>query len=656
MVVDVSDPECPWRFSPFKRVRGLTSGEQAQVFCAAIERMLGSLAQMRQLALNLHSFVATAIETDVATFRDLADLITLGGRDLKELVRRLEKRPEGVSPDLWLAMLYLRRTVAEAEGREKRELVASTLRAVAVILNDPTASRLFSSPTGNLELLRVLEQGHSLVLSVPPIDLNAQVAILSTVLGRLMALAMRRSSEDVRAGRVPIIYVVLDESQNAYSDELAREFATLRNRGVAMAFAHQSGDQPPYNDPAARSALESIRDNCSTRIYLRIGRKDAEDLAAEAFMPKGHMVKLVEDQISTTVGTSATVTSGTSTTESAGQTWTRVATWTQGKSGSLGWTLTASTTEGEQMTLTDGRASSTGSTTSTARSSTLGRTDTKAISNAYTESVAWTHTRARALSLGSSESRGGGTSESETIGQSLGLENGETGVALMLARENLARSSNRGSSNSWNETLSQTASQSEADGLSESEGFAESTTNTTGNSHSTGQTSTRSNSQSQTTSASKARGRSSSTAHGESCSQMTGSSATVGGSQSEGDTTSRSTAKSNSTAEGRSNSETRSTRTVRYTVQEETLLMAQVLQSLPNREVVMTMPSDQGMVRVQFRTEEMPIDPLVRLGTMDGLADLERLTKPAPAEPESTLPLLERVRAMQGHTGPEGEG
>lgn len=649
MIADLADPECPWRYSPFSRVEGLSTGEQSQEFCGAVQRMLGAeLADMRQLALILHSTAAVAIETDLAAFRDLAELLLLGGRDLKELLRRLEKGPQGVSPDIWLAMLYLRRMVAEAKGREKRELVSSTLRAIALVLNSPMASRLLSSAKGNLDLSRVVDHGHSLLLAAPPIELHAQVSIVATLLGRLMALAMRRSSAAVSAGQLPIVYLVLDEAQSAYSDQLSKEFATLRNKGVSLAFCHQSGHQPPFNQPHARSALEAIRDNCSVRIYLRLGRKDAEDLAAETFQPKGLLVKVREERVSLSEGRSDSLTLGRSHARTSGATQGWGTTRSEGRSLSSGVSRSLTATAGTQSGHTEGEASSVAEGTSAGRSVTTGTSRTRTEGLSSSSSATRGSSFGFSRTSGSSEGLSHGASMHAGEGRVLGLQPGAESSGLMIARENLASSSGTGRSRTQSHSVSLSDSQSHGRSRSESEGWSESDSWSRADSSSSGESETRSTTRTGTRSASASRGESWSRSAGRSRTQTSGESETRGTTRTNTRSASESEGHSAALAEGRSRSITVSEETVRYSVLEETLIMGQVLQSLPNRTAVMTFPGEDGIERVRFRTADVPMEPVVRIGSLDGLADLDSLTAPDPAEPPPAITLLDRLRARGG--------
>ncbi|MCA9687081.1 MAG: hypothetical protein KC457_33255, partial [Myxococcales bacterium] len=302
-VIDFGDPGFPHRLNPLEPAAWLSTAEQAEAFAASIERMLGGkLSEMRALHLLLVALASVLIDTGGATVADMAELAMLPTDSLQEFLRRAERtRAEGrlgvpVRPDL--ARLYMGRFFAQTSGRERREQCASTLRALAILLSDPVASRFLSSPTGNVDLRATMDEGRPLLVSLPPDNLHTQAGISSLLLSRISALAMRRSSEDAAAGRVPQVHLTIDEFQRCFTKEMAADLAVLRNKAVSVVLAHQSSQQPGFEGLEGRTMLESVRDNCSTHIVMRTGHRDADELAGPIFQPRGLMEKLRREEVS----------------------------------------------------------------------------------------------------------------------------------------------------------------------------------------------------------------------------------------------------------------------------------------------------------------------------------------------------------------------
>jgi hypothetical protein len=639
-----------YRFNPFEPTPELSTAELAGDFAKCIERMQdGKLSEMRSLALNITSIAAILIETGEATVADmvafcLADPETLQGylRDLQRL-RAEGKLHVPVREDL--AFRYLSGFFAMTSGRERRELMASTLRVIALLLNDPVTSRFLSSIRGNLPLGEIASGRRSGLMGLQPGTPHRQIGIGNMVMGRLVALAMRRRSEDVQSGKVPLIHLVGDEIQRIWSNEFPSDIAVLRNKGVAVMIAHQSGNQPPFHTLEGRAALESVRDNCSTHIILRAGLKDAQELAPELFQPRGEMIRRQTLEVTRSAGTS----SASSRTHSSARNQTRSK--TSGRSAnatqsvSAGQTASVTKTTGAQRTRTLGSS----------RSHTQGQTLGDSVSDGWSQSQGHTTSRssARGLAIGEATSESQSQSQSEGTnwsahqgtGMVQGMRHEELGNALALTNLSHADSSGHGEGGSIQRGSSSATGLSRSRASSHTEGSAQGDSSSQSRSGTQGRSRSVSQSQGSSDSESRAEGQTQSQSRGDSRSRSVGHS--VGHAMSQGEGQAEGWTQGQAKAETQGASQSMSEREVieYYSVEEETTIRAYEVMDAPNRTAFVLSRGNGPAVRM--RTPDMPLEPVTALGRLDGLVDLNRLTTPAPVLEEPVSSLFERIKALR---------
>ncbi len=644
-IVDLDSVETRDRFNPLEPVPGMTTAELAEAFAAAIERMLGGkLSEMRALHLNLVAFASVLIDTGGATILDMVDLCCAGEETLRDYLRRLEKKRAAgrlripVRPDL--VTRYMAGFFAATAGRERRELSASTLRALALILSDPVAARFLSSPIGNLDLAAALRDGTCILVHLPPQNLHTQTVISSLIFGRLSALAMRRRSDDVLSGRVPQVHVVIDEFQRVFTEEMAADTAVLRNKGVSLILAHQSSNQPPFHTLEGQAMLQSVRDNCSTKVLMRMGPKDAQELAGECFVPRGQMVKRQTEERtqseSLSSGQTVSRAESQSNTESEGrgetQSQTQSISEARGRSISLARGMQTTRTEGHSRTETEGRSEGESTTMTTGR----------------TKGSSRTHTEGRTRSDGSSSSTGHSqssgwsrnTDSQQSQGQSLAYRDSQ-------ALEQFQRSAGQSTGTSTTNSESDSSTESRTHSLGHTHSDAVGTSQSQSRSEAQGRNSTQSHSHSRAVTQSQAQGESLTQTQGQSQTRTLGSSEgssqSINRSHSHGQTTTQTQAHSESHNLGTSVRQV----TEYYSVMEELIVRGYELQNLPNRHAVILLQGNGAGTVHRMQTLDLPLTLVAEVGGLDGLRDLDRLIEPPPTEDEPTLNIFDRLRVQQ---------
>lgn len=659
VIVDLSEPNFEARFNPLEPVPHIMGTlELAQAFATSMQMLLRApLDQMRQLLLNLVALACVVIDSR-GTVADMVELCCMDSRNLQEYLRLLRrKRAKGqlripVRPDL--IERYMSSFFATASGKERRELTASLLRALSLLLCDPICGRLLESPKSNFHPSQTMVEGRPMLIGAPLLNLGSQAAVLSMIWSQFIALAMRRDPADVIAGRVPQVHAVIDEMQLFWTQELAEQVPVLRNVGLGLTLLHQSLTQVPLHTPEGAAMIRSVRGNASTHVVFRVGYEDAELLAGPLLRPRGLMVKQMREEVSRSrsLQRSSSRSRSHSRTRGQNQAFTRALTRNQGLTRTQGKSL--SDTDGEQTTET--RGESTSRSHGRSRSQGTGRTRSRALSRGETTggSASWTRSDSESQSLGQSQTDGSSWSRSESTGTALAIAEGHGGRAPAL-RQNLSQGINHSHGGSASHSVSESLSR--ARGWGETE--AVSGSNTRSSTQSSGMTESTTSGESESHGISK----STSKACGKSHSRTVAQSESLATSQSWGTTDSRSQGMSTSVAEGLTQGESeglsvgesRREVTELYSIEEERTLGAYTLCSLPSREAYVVQRGAGEPKAVRMRTVDMDVTPLTRLGPLNGLADLRRLTALPPAEPAPSLGLLERLRASLGITGPDPE-
>jgi hypothetical protein len=643
-IVDLDSVETKDRFNPLEPVPGMSTPELAEAFAAAIERMLGGkLSEMRALHLNLVAFASVLIDTGGATILDMVDLACAGEETLRDYLRRLEaKRAAGrlriqLRPDL--VTRYMTSFFSATSGRERRELSASTLRALGLILSDPVAARFLNSPIGNLDLAAALRDGTCILVHLPPQNLHTQTVISSLIFGRLSALAMRRRSDEVLSGRVPQVHVVIDEFQRVFTEEMAADTAVLRNKGVSLILAHQSSNQPPFHTLEGQAMLQSVRDNCSTKILMRMGPKDAQELASECFAPQGHMVKRQTEERTHSESLSSGKTLSRGQSQSVTETDGQGEMQSQTQSLSEARARSVSLARGTQTTRSEGHS----------RSETQGRSEGESTTRTtgQTEGSSRTHSEGQTRSEGNSASTG--HSHSAGSGQSSGSQQSQ-GRSLAYrdsqAVEQFQQSGGHSSGNSTSTSASDSSTESRTQSQGRTQSDALGTSHSRSRSESQGRSSTQSHSQSQAVTQSQARGESRTQTQGQSQTRTIGSS--VGSSQSRNHSLSQGQTSTQTQGHSESHSQGSSVKQVTeyYSVMEELIVRGYELQSLPNRHAVILLQGNGAGTLHRMQTLDLPLTLVTQVSGLDGMRDLDRLIAPPPAEDEPTLSIFDRLRAQ----------
>ncbi|MEM7151316.1 MAG: DUF87 domain-containing protein [Myxococcota bacterium] len=659
-LIDFTDEHCGgWRLNPLERRAGFSTGETVGELLRVMERVLGSMTEMRRLQALLRSVLSVLVETEGATLRDAVDLLVADSESLVEFIDELERRRQQGTLRLPLRRsiveIYFRDLFLTTSRRERRELIASTMHALNVFLADERAATFLGAPRGNLDLEAIVSSGGALLVKLPAsLDLNTQKVLGTLLVSRIELLARRRKVPDVKAGREPLFALMVDEFQDFVGPHWAQTFAQLRNYGLMMVVSHQTRAQLESSDEM-KALYRAVSANTELKVHFR-QPLDPDALAAAPmiFRPEGRRLRRIAVDRSRSRSQTRSLQRAQSRSLSVSLSHGLSHSITHTFSVGQGQSVSFSSSEGRTQVETESLSISTGENWSSVINKSTGLS--------VTQSASQTQVRGGSLAMGQAKSRGQSHSSSSSHGQSWGQFEGEglslavgydpaLGAALARDHRSSSQGASRGHSSTQSTSLARSFGQAVSQVISQAQSLAEG--------QSLGQARSNSEGLSLGRGGSRSRSQGHSLAQGislvESCmqgfsrsftqAQARGLTEQVSRSRSQGLSVTRTVSEGDSTAEGHTEREEL------YSVAEEVQLRAYELSCLPPRQAWVLLGAGEAH---KIRTLEVPDHFPCRWGPLDGQQLLECSTAPPPSPPESRFPLLERERRRRpvGHGDP----
>lgn len=599
-ILDFADPNVGgYRYNPLEPQDGLTLEETVGDFLRCLERVIGDLSEMRRLQMVLRAVCSLVARLGNTTLRDVAEfLLCMDCDDVHALLRRLEeRRGEGrlahtVRPDL--VRLYMSEFFAEASGRERRDLIQSSLNAISIFLTDATTARFVSSPKSNISFSEIVNDGRWLLVHIPQgLDLNTQRVVSAMIVNRIEVIGLRRSAADVEAGRVPPFGLVVDEFQTMMGRHWAESISILRNKKIGMMLSHQCSSQPPFETSEGQSLLRAIEANCSTHVLFRLNMDDAERAARYVFRPRGQRLKREEVQVSETR--------------------------------SVSWAESVSKSVSRSIAEAFGESEGTSRSVSVGGSKTTGVSEAKGVTRVETDSLSLARgenwTRATSKATGATVT----VTASETVVEGNGKSRGQTHGESSLADRQ---------SHSFSTAVNSVVTHAKSKARGESSGRSETQTFSTSEGGST----------SSTTGSAIARG----VSEVESCMNSIARSVSIADAIQRTRSKTKTTGTSDAQSEGKTKggSYSRATTRIReyYSVAEEAQIRSYELAELPRREAWVWI-NDAETAAYKIRTHDVPQAFVTKIGGRDFQAELIAAASPPPAAEEPCDPLIVRAFA-----------
>ncbi len=268
LYLNVPDPAQPFTFNPLADVapqrRSLAAANLLDVF-----KKIWADSWGPRLEHILRNCLLTLLEQPEPSLGDMPRLL----HDAAFRKRAVLRVANSQVRHFWLV---------EWEGygvRFRAEAAAPLDNKIGAFLTDPVLQRILLTKNTPLDLRRVMDEGHVLVVNLSKGRVGENVAALlgSLLLASLGLAGLGRAEAPEPARRD--FFVVLDEFQFFVTQSLAGMLSELRKFHVGLTLAHQFLTQL---DPLVRDAVSG---NVGSIVAFRVGAEDAEFLERE-FAPE----------------------------------------------------------------------------------------------------------------------------------------------------------------------------------------------------------------------------------------------------------------------------------------------------------------------------------------------------------------------------------
>ena len=599
--------------------RAFSPSESVGVTIQGFEQTVGDkMTLMRQLFTILRSGLTVASQSG-RMLADLDDILLMKSSEAESLLSRLARRFPGVNGRPSFEHRFFEGFIMQSSGKERRELVKSTMNITQPLLSTPRLTEFFSGGPSTFDIQAAIESGNKIIIvkAAPGGELTTGRIASSMLLNAAVASVEKRPANARPKGYRPVRFYLDEYHTYADLEWLSVVLSTIRNRNAFFALFSQSLQQYPFSDPQLQRLAKGLRANTRTLISLAITAPDAAEVGQELFQLDGQMVARVRTRetlsegetlalaFSRTVARSLGVIEGETTGETHGH--------SQGS------------TEGES----EGVAKGVSTTIGTGITHTQGRSCSRTVGHGICVSTGSSQTVVETAGIAE------GSSESESHGDFQGVSAGMPEGVLYSSLDGQKRRSDG-----------------QSDSVSSAVSRVESAARALGRATSTAQSKSRSTSTTEGVNSSEAHSETISRATSELSSAMKSLSRTLTQSFTKSRQHSSSTTETTSAARGQSQthsrSRSRSTEQVTdyYSVAEERELRTQQLVALKNREFFMRKP-DGSLVR--GKTADLPAQPQYKLAGFDGKADLLGKAKPSlqpktkPIKSAPTLSFLKPV-------------
>ena len=152
---------------------------------------------------------------------------------------------------------------------------ASLITRLNGFLRHPLVRNIVSQRGDRFDVARMMDQGKIILakLSQGLIGEENSWLLGSLLVSKIHQAALSRQAQE-QAMRRPF-FLYLDEAHNFVTPSIAAILSGARKYGLGLVLAHQDLDQFPSRE---NGILASILSNCHSRVYFRLGDKDAKKL------------------------------------------------------------------------------------------------------------------------------------------------------------------------------------------------------------------------------------------------------------------------------------------------------------------------------------------------------------------------------------------
>lgn len=274
ILLDPADTEWPLKLNLFDvnrdRLDQLPRGQREQILAGIIElydyifgALLGSeLTAKQSVVFRFLAQLMLAIpDANIHTLRLLLE-------DPAPFLPHLAKLPT-------TARSFLEHNLFAPKEREYVQTRKQVLRRLYDLLSNPTFERMFSHPRNALDMKRVLDDGHIVLVNTAKDVLKSEASATfgRFVIALILQAALERAADPIAGRRPSFVYV--DEAADYFDDNIDTLLIQARKYKVGLTVAHQFLDQLA---PALRA---SVMANPAIRFAGGLSDRDARALASD---------------------------------------------------------------------------------------------------------------------------------------------------------------------------------------------------------------------------------------------------------------------------------------------------------------------------------------------------------------------------------------
>ena len=290
LFLDIDDPSYPLKLNPLEPVGEETTEEVVDDLLKVVERLFGSVDEMRRIRQTLRNALWVIVEINRLPEKhpppSLNHSLPLNLHFIADFLcadEALRQQWINAVPDTGdnrYVLIFWRQFFSQYTPSQRMERLESTFNILQYFLNDSLVNRFFDTSKSTFQISDLMRRKRSLFCHLPlGKNLKGSQLIGTFLATKFQRVAYRRTPEE----REHPYYLYIDEFHEFADIEFAKASATLRQYNLRMVNAHQSQTQPPFHTAEGQSILNTIKGNSLVKVLFRLTRNDAETMSRETF-------------------------------------------------------------------------------------------------------------------------------------------------------------------------------------------------------------------------------------------------------------------------------------------------------------------------------------------------------------------------------------
>jgi type IV secretory pathway TraG/TraD family ATPase VirD4 len=262
--LNASDPTQPYGYNPLRRVRSDRIALAASGLMEVFKKMWPEAWGVRMEHI-LRNVLMALLEQPTATMHDILRIFS-DGSFRKQVARSLENKT---------VKAFLEKEYERFSFGYRSDGIAPIQNKVGAFLADPMLNRILTSPTMDLHIRRIIDEGKVLLVNLAKGRIGEDSSsLLGGLLVTTIGLAAFTRADMAATARRPF-FVFIDEFQSFTTLGVVNMFSEMRKYRVGFTVAHQ------YLHQLEPDVRHSVLGNAGTIISFRVGAEDAPYIARE---------------------------------------------------------------------------------------------------------------------------------------------------------------------------------------------------------------------------------------------------------------------------------------------------------------------------------------------------------------------------------------